>query len=114
MALRILLADDHALFREGLRVLLTARGFDVICEVGTGVAAVEEAQRRSPDLVVLTWTCRTWADWRPLGETGMQPLHRAVHDTLRAHCVIRSARRFTAFSSIRSSRFPDQPTSRYQ
>ena len=53
MALRILLADDHALFREGLRVLLTARGFDVIAEVGTGVAAVEEAQRLAPDLIVL-------------------------------------------------------------
>ena len=53
MALRILLADDHALFREGLRVLLTARGFEVIAEVGTGVAAVEEAQRLAPDLIVL-------------------------------------------------------------
>jgi DNA-binding NarL/FixJ family response regulator len=53
MPLRILLADDHALFREGLSVLLTTQGFDVIGEVGTGVAAVEEAQRLSPDLVVL-------------------------------------------------------------
>jgi two-component system, NarL family, response regulator LiaR len=53
MALRILLADDHALFREGLRQLLTAKGFEIVGEAGTGVEAVEEAQRLTPDLVVL-------------------------------------------------------------
>jgi len=53
MALRILLADDHALFREGLRMLLTARGFDVVRDVGTGVEAVEAAQDIQPDLIVL-------------------------------------------------------------
>jgi len=53
MPVRILLADDHAIFREGLRVLLTAQGFDVIADVGTGAAAAEEAQRLAPDLVVL-------------------------------------------------------------
>jgi DNA-binding NarL/FixJ family response regulator len=53
MALRILLADDHALFREGLRMLLSAHGFEVVREVGSGVAAVEAAQELIPDLVVM-------------------------------------------------------------
>lgn len=53
MALRILLADDHVLFREGLRELLIAKGIEVIGEARTGVEAVEEAQRLVPDLVVL-------------------------------------------------------------
>jgi len=53
MALRVLLADDHVLFRESLRVLLTAKGFDVVGEAGTGMQAVEEAQGLQPDLVVM-------------------------------------------------------------
>jgi DNA-binding NarL/FixJ family response regulator len=53
MALRILLADDHVLFRESLRELLIAKGFEVVGEAGTGVQAVEEAQRLEPELVVM-------------------------------------------------------------
>lgn len=53
MTLRILLADDHVLFRESLRELLIAKGFEVVGEAGTGVQAVEEAQRLDPELVVM-------------------------------------------------------------
>lgn len=54
--MRILVADDHALFRDGIVSLLEAAGFEVIGQVGDGQAAVEAAQRLRPDLVLLDIT----------------------------------------------------------
>jgi DNA-binding NarL/FixJ family response regulator len=52
--LSILIADDHPMFREGLRALLVGRpGFDVVAVVGTGAEAVAEAERTRPDVAVL-------------------------------------------------------------
>ena len=39
--MRVLIADDHALFRDGLRSLLEARGVEVIAEAQDGHQAVE-------------------------------------------------------------------------
>lgn len=54
--MRILVADDHALFRDGIVSLLEAAGFEVVGQVGDGQAAVEAAQRLRPDLVLLDIT----------------------------------------------------------
>lgn len=51
--MRILIADDHALFRESLRSLLTARGFDVVGEASNGREAVEKAWELKPDVVLM-------------------------------------------------------------
>jgi len=52
--IRILIADDHAIVRRGIRSLLEAQpGWEVCCEAATGREAVEEAQRSKPDVVVL-------------------------------------------------------------
>ena len=51
--MRILIADDHPLFRDGLRSLLTANGHDVIGEAKNGREAVELAQQLTPDLVLM-------------------------------------------------------------
>jgi DNA-binding NarL/FixJ family response regulator len=53
MLCRILLADDHALFREGLKHLLEARGFTVVGEAADGHAAVRAARSLAPDIVVM-------------------------------------------------------------
>jgi len=53
MPLRILLADDHKIFRQGVRALLEREGFRVEGEVADGHAAIEMAARLSPDVVVL-------------------------------------------------------------
>ena len=54
MAIRVLLADDHALVRGGLRALLEAEeDIEVIGEAETAAGAVEMAGKMQPDLVVL-------------------------------------------------------------
>jgi DNA-binding NarL/FixJ family response regulator len=52
--IRVLIADDHAILREGLRALLkTADDVDVVGEAENGQAALEEAERLRPDLVLM-------------------------------------------------------------
>jgi len=54
--MRLLVADDHSLFRDGLVSLLEAAGFEVVGQVGDGGAAVEAALRLRPDVVLLDLT----------------------------------------------------------
>ncbi len=51
--MRVLLADDHPLFRDGVRSLLEARGVEVVGEVNDGQEAVEAALRLQPDVVLM-------------------------------------------------------------
>lgn len=51
--MRILLADDHTLFRSSLRSLLEARGVEVVGEASDGKQAVQLAGRLRPDLVLM-------------------------------------------------------------
>jgi DNA-binding NarL/FixJ family response regulator len=51
--MRILIADDHALFRDGLRSLLRVAGHEVIGEARNGVDAIELAKTLAPDLVLM-------------------------------------------------------------
>ena len=51
---RILLADEQALFREAVRVVLEAEeDLDVVAEARDGYHAVTEAERTSPDVAIL-------------------------------------------------------------
>lgn len=54
--MRVLVADDHSLFRDGIVSLLEAAGFDVVGQAGDGRAAVESALRLRPDLVLMDIT----------------------------------------------------------
>jgi two-component system response regulator NreC len=50
----LLLADDHAVFREGVRALLEAReGFQIVGEAANGEEAVDCARRLKPDVVLM-------------------------------------------------------------
>jgi two-component system, NarL family, response regulator NreC len=53
MELRILLAEDHQIVREGLRALLERQGFTVIGEAADGREAVQKAAKLGPDIAVL-------------------------------------------------------------
>jgi NarL family two-component system response regulator LiaR len=52
--IRVLVADDHAVVREGLRTFLKLqKGIEVIGEAADGEEAVDEARRRAPDVVLM-------------------------------------------------------------
>ena len=54
MAIRILLVDDHAMFRAGLKALLQSEtGFEIVGEAGTGDEGVDRTRELKPDVVVM-------------------------------------------------------------
>ncbi|HKH73035.1 MAG TPA: response regulator transcription factor [Vicinamibacterales bacterium] len=53
MGLRVLLADDHPVFRQGLRALLEREKFDVVGEASDGLEAIAAAERLQPQIVVI-------------------------------------------------------------
>ena len=54
MAIRILLADDHALFRAGMRRILVAHPeFSVVAETSSGLEAVGLARLHQPDVAIV-------------------------------------------------------------
>jgi NarL family two-component system response regulator LiaR len=52
--IRVLIVDDHAVVREGLRTFLDLQdGIEVVGEAGDGEQAVDEAERLEPDVVLI-------------------------------------------------------------
>jgi DNA-binding NarL/FixJ family response regulator len=53
MAVRVLLADDHSLVRQGLRAVLEREDIEVVGEAADGREAIELCERLHPDVAVL-------------------------------------------------------------
>ena len=52
--IRIYLADDHRILREGLKMILkTHLHFEIVGESGEGVKALEEIENLNPDIAIL-------------------------------------------------------------
>ncbi|MGC8792301.1 MAG: response regulator [Bryobacteraceae bacterium] len=52
--IRVLLADDHALVRQGFRMILSAQpDIEIVGEAGTGRETIELAEKLRPDVVVM-------------------------------------------------------------
>ena len=56
MTIRLMLADDHRMLREGLGRSMREQGFDVVGEAGDGAEAVSMAQRLRPDVILMDVT----------------------------------------------------------
>ena len=66
MKLRIIVIDDHTLFREGLESLLSRHGIEVVASVSDGQEGIRAAQEKQHDLVLL--------DMRMPGMSGLEVL----------------------------------------
>src|SRR2546427_9998017 len=53
MPLRILLAEDHLIVRQGVKQLLTTEGYSVVAEAADGREAVRLTREHCPDTAVL-------------------------------------------------------------
>lgn len=71
-ALRILIADDEAVIRLGLRTMLEAQGYRVVGEAADGTRALDLVSRLKPDLVFL--------DIKMPGVDGLQAARRLQQD----------------------------------
>jgi DNA-binding NarL/FixJ family response regulator len=69
--LRVLIADDHPLYRDGLRAALAAAGFDVVGEAADGRQAVARSLELEPDVVIM--------DLNMPGMGGIEATRRIVH-----------------------------------
>jgi len=47
------LVDDHALFLQSLKVLLTTKGYEVVGTAGNGIEALKQARILNPDLILM-------------------------------------------------------------
>ncbi len=68
--MRVLLIDDHALFRSGLQSLLERQGIEVVSSVGNGEEGIAKARELQPDIILL--------DIRMPEENGLAVLKRIV------------------------------------
>lgn len=67
-SIRVVLIDDHALFRIGLEGLLEKRGIEVVAAIGDGEQGIELIRQHQPDVILL--------DMRMPGFSGLQVLSR--------------------------------------
>ena len=56
MAISLIVADDHPVFRHGLRALLEKGGYAVVGEASDGYEALKVAQQTRPDIILLDFS----------------------------------------------------------
>jgi DNA-binding NarL/FixJ family response regulator len=78
--LRVVLADDHHFFREGLRRMLEADGISVAAEATDADGAVAATRELEPDVVVI--------DLKMPGTSGIDAVRRIVADRPRAQVIV--------------------------
>lgn len=83
MNTRVMLVDDHKMFRDGLRVLINAEpGMEVVGEAVDGREAVEMARRLSPDVVIM--------DISMPGMNGIEAMRHLIRDNASVKVIMLS------------------------
>lgn len=81
MSIRILLIDDHSLFRSGVRQLLQREaGLEVVAEAADGLEGIKRAQEFKPDVILL--------DLNMPGLSGLETLQLLVQDQPQCAIII--------------------------
>ena len=81
MTIRILLVDDHSLFRSGVRQLLQREAdLDVVAEAADGIEGLKRAKEFHPDVILL--------DLNMPGLSGLETLQLLVQDVPTAAIII--------------------------
>jgi DNA-binding NarL/FixJ family response regulator len=71
-SIRVLVADDHRFYREGIRsVLASVQTIEVIGEAADGTAAIEQAEQLQPDVILM--------DVKMPGTNGIEATRRILH-----------------------------------
>jgi DNA-binding NarL/FixJ family response regulator len=90
MAIKLLLADDHTLVRQGLRQFLEMDGdIEVVGEASTGGEVLEQIEEKRPDVVVL--------DLRMPGMDGLEVARRIQEDSPEVGVMMLSAYDYRQF-----------------
>jgi DNA-binding NarL/FixJ family response regulator len=80
--MRVVIADDHTFYREGLARLLRKFGVEVVGEAPDGEAAVQLVEETSPDVVLL--------DLRMPGVSGLEAVRRLTEDAAATRVLVLS------------------------
>lgn len=78
--IRVVVADDHHAYRQGLARLLRANGIDVVGEAANGDAAVRAVRETEPDVVVM--------DLRMPGLSGLEATRRLGAESPHTRVVV--------------------------
>ena len=80
-AIRILIADDHAIVREGLRTLIASEpGMELVGEAADGVDAVSKARALQPDVILM--------DLMMPRKNGLEAIADIKHDNPQARILV--------------------------
>jgi DNA-binding NarL/FixJ family response regulator len=80
--MRVVIADDHTFYREGLARLLRKFGVDVVGEAPDGEAAIRLVEETSPDVVLL--------DLRMPGVSGLDAVRRLTEESAATRVLVLS------------------------
>jgi DNA-binding NarL/FixJ family response regulator len=75
----VVLVDDHALYRSGLRELLESHGIEVVGDAPTAEAGLELVDRHAPDVAIM--------DLSLPGMSGIEAIRRLAADAPRTHVL---------------------------
>jgi DNA-binding NarL/FixJ family response regulator len=76
VSIRILLADDHRIMRDGLRALIEKQpGMEVVAEAENAQGAIELAHELQPDIIIMDiQISSSWTSTCPIYAVSMPPV----------------------------------------